>query len=271
MAPDRGQPLTPDLLALAERLARAAGEHALNARRTAVITAETKSSPTDMVTTYDRECELIITDGLVAARPDDAIVGEEGADRGGSSGIEWHIDPIDGTSNFFFDLPTWAVSVGARDADGPLVGAVYVPVLDEMFSALRGNGARLNGMPIAPRGATSLGDTLLATGFSYDPAVRAAHGELIGRIVGRVRDIRRLGAASVDMCFVACGRLDAYAEGGLHSWDVMAAQVIATEAGCTVTDFAGSSPVETEAVVAAPTIHDQVLSLFAGARAGSVS
>lgn len=263
--------MSSGLLALAEGLARTAGDHALQARRTTVVTAETKSSPTDLVTRYDRECERIITDGLVAARPDDAIVGEEGADRPGSSGIEWHIDPIDGTSNFFFDLPTWAVSIGARDAGGPLLGAVYVPVLDEMFTACRGEGARLNGRPIAPRGARTLGDTLLATGFSYDPTARSAHGKLIGEIVGRVRDIRRLGAASVDMCFVACGRVDAYAEGGLHSWDVMAAQVIAVESGCIVTDFAGNTPVETEAVVAAPSIHGQVLSLFADARAATVS
>lgn len=259
--------MTSGLLELAAGLARSAGTAALHARRTTVVTAETKSSPTDMVTRHDRECERIITEGLVSARPHDAIVGEEGACRTGTSGIEWHIDPIDGTTNFFFDLPTWAVSVGARDAEGPLLGAVYVPVLDEMFTARRGNGAHLNGQPIAPRGATTLGDTLLATGFSYDPAERSAHGELIGRIVGRVRDIRRLGAASVDMCFVACGRIDAYAEGGLHSWDVMAAQVIASEAGCTVTDFAGRSPVEREAVVAAPSIHAQVLDLFSGARA----
>ena len=250
------------LLSLAEELARQAGQVALKGRRTSEITADTKSTPTDLVTQFDRECEQIIVRGLSSARPDDAIVGEEGADRPGTSGIEWHIDPIDGTSNFFFDLPTWAVSIGARDADGPLLGAVYLPVLDEMFSALRGNGATLNGAPISPRGATTLADTLLATGFGYDPQKRAAHGRVVGSLMGRVRDLRRLGAASVDMCFVACGRLDAYVESGLHSWDVMAAQVIATEAGCTVTDLQGRSPVETEAVVAPPVLHPLVVEMF---------
>ena len=254
------------LLALAESLARQAGAVALEGRRTTEITADTKSTPTDMVTRFDRECERIIVDGICAVRPDDAIIGEEGADRPGTSGIEWHIDPIDGTSNFFFDLPTWAVSIGARDAAGPLLGVVFVPVLDEMFAAERGAGATLNGRQIVPRGVTDVDDALLATGFSYDPQRRSAHGEVLARIIGKVRDIRRLGAASVDMCFVACGRLDAYAEGGLHTWDVMAAQVIATEAGCTVTDFAGRSPVETEAVVAPPAIHGGILRLFADAR-----
>ena len=257
--------MSRELLDLAVSLARRAGDTALEGRRRGAVPADTKSTPTDMVTRFDRECERLITEGLSDARPQDAIVGEEGAERAGTSGIEWHIDPIDGTTNFFFGLPAWAVSVGARDESGPLLGAVYVPALGEMFSAVRGGGARLNGEPISPRGARTLSDTLLATGFSYDPAARAAHGRTVGRIVGRVRDIRRLGAASVDMCFVACGRLDAYAESGLHSWDVMAAQVIATEAGCSVTDFAGRAPVSTEAVVAAPTIHRQVLELFADA------
>lgn len=260
--------MTAGLLELATDLAHRAGTVALHGRRTAGITVDTKSSPTDMVTQFDRECERIIVEGISAARPHDAIVGEEGASRAGTTGIEWHVDPIDGTSNFFFGLPAWSVSIGACDAHGPLLGAVYVPVLDEMFSAERGRGARLNGSPIAPRGATTLADTLLGTGFSYDPARREAHGRLVGRIIGKVRDIRRLGAASVDICFVACGRLDAYAESGLHSWDVMAAQVIATEAGCTVTDFAGNSPVTTEAVVAPPAIHHQVLRMFADAQKG---
>ena len=257
-----------ELVRLASDLARRAGQMALVGRRENSLATETKSSSTDIVTQYDRECERLVVYGLRSARPQDAIVGEEGARRDGTSGIEWHIDPIDGTANYFFDLPTWAVSIGACDAQGPLVGAVYIPVLDEMFTAARGEGARLNGAPIHHRDVTTLDQTLLATGFGYDPAQRAAHGRVMAGIVGQVRDIRRLGAASVDMCFVACGRLDAYAESGLNTWDVMAAQVIATEAGCVVTDFEGQTPVTKEAVVAAPGIHSAVLKMFADAHAG---
>lgn len=254
-----------ELLATAERLARQAGLVALEGRRSGAVTADTKSSPTDMVTRYDRECERIIVEGLRKERPDDAIVGEEGTSTPGTSGIEWHIDPIDGTSNFFFDLPAWACSIGARDAEGPLVGAVYLPVLDEMFTATRGGGAFMNGRPIAPRGVTEVSQALLATGFGYDPDKRTAHGGVVARMVGRVRDIRRLGAASVDMCFVACGRLDAYCEGGLNSWDVMAARVVLTEAGCTVSDLRGGPAGDHEIIAAPPSIHGGIVSLYARA------
>jgi myo-inositol-1(or 4)-monophosphatase len=260
-----------ELLDVAETLARRAGEHALKGRRAhrgEGLGALTKSTPTDIVTRYDRECETIIVEGLTDARPHDAIVGEEGSARPGTSGIEWHIDPIDGTANFFFDLPAWSVSVGARDAEGPLVGAVYLPVLDEMFAAERGRGATMNGRPIAPRNTTELGQALLGTGFSYDPVARERHGRTVSRMVSRVRDIRRLGAASVDMCFVACGRLDAYLESGLHSWDVTAARVVLTEAGCTVSDLHGGPACDTEVIAASPGLHASIVSLYADAVGG---
>lgn len=254
------------LVDVAESLARRAGLTALEGRRSGDLGETTKSSPTDIVTRYDRLCERGIVDGLASARPDDAIVGEEGASRPGTSGVEWHIDPIDGTANYFFGLPTWSVSVGARDANGPLAGAVYLPVLDEMFTASRGGGAFLNGAPISPRDVTSVADALLATGFGYDPVARAAHGRTVANMVGRVRDIRRLGAASVDMCFVACGRLDAYLEGGLNSWDIMAAWLVLTEAGCLVTDFSGGPVTPAEVLAAPPSIHGAIMELHDAAR-----
>jgi len=254
-----------DLVALAAALARRAGGIALEGRRGGDMGATTKSSPTDIVTLYDRMCEETIVTGLADARPHDAVVGEEGTSRPGTSGIEWHIDPIDGTANYFFGLPTWAVSIGACDAEGPLAGAVYLPVLDEMFTASRGGGAFLNGAPIAPRDVRSLPDALLATGFGYDPAAREAHGRTVANMVGHVRDIRRLGAASVDMCFVACGRLDAYVEGGLNSWDIMAARLVLTEAGCVVTDYAGGPVTPEEVIAAAPAIHGPLVALRARA------
>lgn len=255
------------LLEIAESLARRAGQHALSGRQgdNGRLEVDTKTTPTDIVTRYDRECEEIIVTGLASLFPHDAIVGEEGASRPGTSGIEWHIDPIDGTANYFFDLPTWAVSIGARDADGPLVGAVYLPVLDEMFSAARGSGATLNGRRIIPRGITDLSQALLGTGFSYDPVARGRHGRAVARMVARVRDIRRLGAASVDMCFVACGRLDAYVEAGLHSWDVTAARLVLTEAGCTVSDLHGGPASDSEVIAASPGLHSAVVALYADA------
>jgi myo-inositol-1(or 4)-monophosphatase len=254
-----------ELLGIAERLARAAGVTALAGRRSGDLGTSTKSSPTDMVTKYDRLCETLIVDGIMSARPDDAIVGEEGANRPGSTGIEWHIDPIDGTTNFVFDQPNWSVSIGVCDGDGPLVGAVYVPVLDEMFTAVRGGGAFRNGSSITPRPVTSVADALVATGFSYDPESRRRHGRTVAHMVGSIRDLRRLGAASVDMCFVACGRLDAYVEGGLNSWDIMAAQLVATEAGCVVSDFAGGPVTPHEVITSSPGIHRGIIELFARA------
>lgn len=255
------------LVDVAAALARRAGLIALEGRRGGDLGESTKSSPTDIVTRYDRLCEQEIVGGLLAVRPDDAVVGEEGASRPGTSGVSWHIDPIDGTANYFFGLPTWSVSVGACDADGPLAGAVYLPVLDEMFTASRGGGAFMNGTRISPRGVTAVADALLATGFGYDPAARAAHGRTVANMVGKVRDIRRLGAASVDMCFVACGRLDAYVEGGLNSWDIMAAQLVLTEAGCIVTDFSGGPVSPAEVLAAAPSIHRGIMELHDAARA----
>ena len=254
-----------EFLDIAERLARQAGTIALDGRRSGELGTTTKSSPTDMVTKYDRMCETLIVDGISSARPHDAIVGEEGADTPGSTGIEWHIDPIDGTTNFVFDQPNWSVSIGVCDADGPLAGAVYVPVLDEMFTAVRGGGAFRNGQPISPRPVSSVGDALVATGFSYDPQKRARHGRTVARMVGSIRDLRRLGAASVDICFVACGRLDAYVEGGLNSWDIMAAQLVATEAGCTVSDFAGGPVNPREVIASSPAIHRGIIDLLARA------
>ena len=137
-----------ELRSIAETLARQAGDMALRGRKSGDVTATTKSSPTDMVTQYDKASEELITAGLAQICADDAIVGEEGASKSGTSGITWHIDPIDGTSNFFFDIPMWAVSIGAVDEHGPLAGAVYVPALGEMFSAARNEGATMNGTTI---------------------------------------------------------------------------------------------------------------------------
>ncbi|MEY4366079.1 MAG: hypothetical protein RLZZ305_1423 [Actinomycetota bacterium] len=250
-----------ELLGTAEKLARKAGAHALAGRAQGDFAVATKSTSTDIVTRYDRECETMIVGGLRELRPDDAIVGEEGASSPGTTGIEWHVDPIDGTVNYLYGLPGWAVSVGARDADGPIVGAVYVPALDEMFCAARGGGATLNGRPVSVNDATSLPMALVATGFAYDASVRARQGAVVSAMIGGVRDIRRLGAASVDLCFVACGRLDAYFEAGLHSWDTMAARLVVTEAGGTVSSLDGGPVRDDEIMAAAPGVHAALVDL----------
>jgi myo-inositol-1(or 4)-monophosphatase len=255
--------LSRDLLVVAEDLARAAGDMALRGRKSGDVAATTKSSPTDMVTQYDKASEELITSGLTARRPHDGIIGEEGASVSGSSGITWHIDPIDGTSNFYFDIPMWAVSIGAVDDSGPLVGVVYAPALGEMYTAIRGEGAFLNGSPIHVRNNSELSDALVCTGFSYRVHERTQHAQRVAQMVTHIRDIRRFGAAAIDLCFVACGRYDAYFEEHLHSWDLIAGQVIATEAGAIVTNYAGESVTPAQVLAAQPGIQQQLVQLIA--------
>ena len=257
------QSLGRELRSIAEQLARSAGDMALKGRKSGDVAATTKSSPTDLVTQYDKASEEMVTAGLRELRPDDGIVGEEGASREGTSGITWHIDPIDGTSNFFFDIPMWAVSIGAVDENGPLAGAVYVPALGEMFSASRGNGATMNGSPISARHNTLLSDALVGTGFSYRANERGAHARRVAQMITEVRDIRRLGAAAIDLCFVACGRYDAYFEENLQSWDLVAGQIIATEAGAIVTDFVGNTVTPRQVLAAQPGVQAALIQLIA--------
>ena len=181
---------------------------------------------------------MLIVSELRRARPHDAIVGEEGASQPGSTGLEWHLDPIDGTVNFVYDLPTWCTSVGVLDANGAVAGAVYVPVLDELFSAARGCGATLNGEPIATSTVSSIDLALVGTGFSYSPQRRREQAARVATMLPLVRDVRRFGSAAIDLCLVACGRLDAYFEQYLNSWDMAAGVLIAAEAGATCSDFA---------------------------------
>jgi fructose-1,6-bisphosphatase/inositol monophosphatase family enzyme len=254
--------LAAGLRALAERLAREAGQMVRAGRVAGITGTATKSSRTDMVTEFDRAAEALIVDGLRRARPDDAIVGEEGTDAAGTSGIRWLIDPIDGTTNFLYGLPGFAVSVAALDDDGALAGAVYVPVTDEMFSAAVGAGATLGGQAIRCGTTTDLADALVATGFSYLPERRRTQAARLGSLLPSVRDIRRLGAASVDLCYVAAGRFDAYFEQWLGPWDIAAGELIAREAGCRSGAFDGGPAGPSELLVAAPQLFDQMVGLL---------
>ena len=256
-----------ELRLLAERLARAAGAQALAGRRSLGVgqpaTHDTKSTATDPVTEFDRAAEALIVGELRRLRPDDGIVGEEGANVTGTSGIDWHLDPIDGTVNFVYDLPMWCTSVAAVDAQGSVAGAVYAPVLDEMFSAARHGGATLNAAPLTCSAPTALDMALVGTGFSYLPERRRAQGARVAAMIPLVRDIRRYGSAALDLCLTASGRLDAYFEEHLNSWDIAAGILIAAEAGAVTTDLRGGPVSTSGVVVAGPGIHAALVDLIA--------
>ena len=198
-----GLPDLHDLAELAEQVGRRAAGLLLDGLDRERTSVSTKSSGTDMVTEIDRASEQLIVDALLAARPDDGILGEEGASRPGTSGIRWVIDPLDGTTNYLYRFPAWCVSVALEDDDGGLVGVVHNPVSGETFRASRGGGAELNGAPIRVRDTGDLGRALVATGFGYDPDVRRGQAEVLLRLLPHVRDVRRAGAAALDLCHVA--------------------------------------------------------------------
>ncbi|MEZ5216323.1 MAG: inositol monophosphatase family protein [Ilumatobacteraceae bacterium] len=240
-----------DLLALAGELALRAGALVREGRRRGDLGADTKSSSTDVVTVYDRASEELIVGELRRHRPDDGLLGEEGAEQDGTTGVRWLIDPIDGTTNYLYDLAGYAVSIAAEDDEGGLVGAVYLPATDELFTAQRGGGARCNGATIRCSELTDVRTALVGTGFGYTPERRAAQGARAARLLPSIRDIRRFGAAAADLCYVAAGRLDGYYEQYLNPWDVAAGTLIAREAGAVVSTFAGS-PGEPNGLLAAP-------------------
>jgi myo-inositol-1(or 4)-monophosphatase len=259
-----------DLRALAESLARGAGEIAFAGRRAATeaggLTGDTKSSRTDLVTEYDRAAETHVVERLRLLRPDDAIVGEEGTADDGTSGYAWYVDPIDGTTNFVYDQPAWSCSVGVAHDGQMIAGAVFVPRLDEMFTAALGAGATCNGRPIHASPETDLSLALVGTGFGYRAEVRRAQVEELLHLITRVRDVRRLGSAAVDLCMVACGRLDVYYERHLNSWDAAAGELIAREAGAITSDFAGGPARPDELVAAAPGLHGAFLAVLGSGR-----
>ena len=233
--------MTADL-ELAERAARAAGEVLMTYYGRPPEGLASKSSETDLVSDADREAERAVRDLLRAERPDDGLLAEEGSDRSGPSGRRWVVDPLDGTINFLYGFPAWAVSVALEDADGMAVGVVHSPVHAETFSAVRGEGARLEGRPLRVRDRRELERAMVATGFSYEAERRAEQAEIIRRLLPRARDIRRAGAAALDLAWVAAGRLDAFYERGLQAWDRAAGDLLVREAGGAVADLDGDPP-----------------------------
>lgn len=252
--------LAGELLALATTLATRVGDTALAGRRLGLQNVETKSTPTDMVTEYDRATEREIVATLRRLRPDDAIVGEEDGSHDGTSGITWIVDPIDGTTNFLYDLPMWTVSIGIHDREGGLCGVVYAPALRETFTAIRGRGAFLNGHRITCSDVADPTRALVGTGFNYSPANRVAQANRFPRFIDKIRDVRRLGSASLDLCFVACGRYDAYFEEHLFPWDLAAGSLVASEAGACVE--ATDGPTALAVLAANPVLFPQIKSIL---------
>jgi myo-inositol-1(or 4)-monophosphatase len=240
------------LLEIAVAVAREAARLIVDERPTGGPTvAATKSSATDIVTEMDRRAEALIARRLAAHRPDDGFLGEESGARPGSSGITWVVDPIDGTVNYLYEIPSYAVSIAARDGDQVVAGVVVNARSGEVWTASRGDGAFLDGRPVRVNSAPDLSLALIATGFGYDSARRGRQASVLQQVLPRVRDVRRAGAASLDLCAVACGRVDGYYEQGLKPWDLAAGGLIAQEAGARVAGL-GGKPAGEALVLAAP-------------------
>jgi myo-inositol-1(or 4)-monophosphatase len=226
----------------------------------------TKSTPTDLVSDADLAAEAAIRAVLGARRPEDAILGEEegasGPPRPGAGALRWVVDPLDGTVNYLFGIPMFAVSVACEDPDGAVAGVVLDPLREECFAATRSGSAALNGQPLdEPERASDLALAMVATGFGYDAVMRERQAAVIGRVLPRVRDIRRTGAAALDLAWCACGRFDAYYERGLKRWDLAAGTLICSRAGLPVRPLpaVGGDP---EGVVVAPKgLIEELLSL----------
>jgi myo-inositol-1(or 4)-monophosphatase len=254
--------VTDDLLGLAITAARAAGTLLRERFRAPQAEVETKTSPTDMVSDADRAAEAMIAEGIRSERPDDSVLGEETGEDFGQSGLRWIVDPLDGTTNYLFGIPHWAVSIACEDSEGVFAGVVFDPLRDELFTARRGNGASLNGEPVAVSDAEDLSRALIGTGFSYRPEERAVAASLLPRVLPEVRDIRRAGAASLDLVWVAAGRLDGFYESGLAPWDRAAGSLIAAEAGARVASMPALGPSGDGVIAAGPGIFEELRALL---------
>jgi myo-inositol-1(or 4)-monophosphatase len=242
--------LHDELLELALRVAREAGELVRTRREAGVTVAATKSSATDVVTDADRASEALVLARILEVRPDDGILGEEGSDTAGTSGVRWVVDPIDGTVNYFLGLPQYAVSIGVEIDGDVQVGVVVNAATRDEYAAIRGRGATRNGQPIAVREARPLELSVISTGFNYRPDVRARQAAAVAQLLLGVADIRRFGSCALDLCALATGASDGYVEEGCMPWDHAAGGLIAEEAGAVVEVRRGASGLDL--VVAAP-------------------
>lgn len=244
---------------VAVMVAAEAAELVVEARRSALQHVSTKSSATDPVTMGDRLAERLIRERLAELRPGDAVLGEEegGESPSGADGVCWVVDPIDGTVNYMYGFPWYSVSVAAQLDGVTVAGAVVEPASGRRWSAVRDGGAFVDGAPLRVSPADRLELSLVATGFAYQPERRVRQAEVLGRLLGNVRDIRRTGSAALDLCMVAAGWVDAYFEHGLSKWDWAAGSLIAQEAGAVV-ELPGSGELGDAILAATPGIAEQL-------------
>jgi myo-inositol-1(or 4)-monophosphatase len=251
--------VSEDLLAVAVEAARAAAV-VLVERYEAVggpRDLQTKSTPTDLVSAADLDAERAIRDVLARRRPDDAILGEEGDEVAGTSGLRWVVDPLDGTVNYLFGLPQWCVSVACEGR----AGAILDPIRGELFEVVAGRSATLDGEPVRASGRTELATALVATGFAYDAGVRERQAETIGRVIPRVADIRRMGSAALDLAWTAAGRYDAFFERGVSAWDIAVGTMLCATAGLEVRELAPRDGLPGGVLAAPAAIADELLEL----------
>ena len=248
-------------LELAERAARAAGDVLLSYYGQAPEGLASKTSVTDPVSDADREAERTIRDLLLGERLCEPSSPRMPSSGRSDSGRTWIVDPLDGTVNFLYGLRTWAVSIALEDEDGLAAGVVFDPVDSECFTAVRGQGARMNGNAIRVNGCARLERAMVATGFSYVAEERAQQAHLLLELLPRIRDVRRAGAAALDLAYVAAGRIDAYYERGLKRWDEAAGLLLVAEAGGSLADLEG----EPHGVIAAatPQLFDELAAFVA--------
>jgi myo-inositol-1(or 4)-monophosphatase len=223
-----------------------------------------KSTPTDLVSEADLLAQRLIREQLASRRPQDGFLGEEGGDEPGSSGLRWVVDPLDGTVNFLFGIPQWAVSIAVQDGEGSLAGAIYDPARDELFTASRGGRPTLNGTAILAPRRTDLPTAMLATGLAYDSRVRAAQAQVLARVIPRVRDIRRFGSAALDLAWTAAGRFDAYFERTVKPWDIAAGTLICEATGLRVVELPVHDDLPWGILVAPPALCEPLLELVGG-------
>jgi len=258
---------TGALLDLAMRGARAAGVE-LMARYGHVQGLNNKSSATDPVSDADRAAERILVELITGERPDDGLLGEEGAARDSRSGLRWVIDPLDGTVNYLYELDNFAVSVAVEDPDGALVGVVHSPTNGRTYHAIRGAGAAVDGRGLRVNNPVPMERALIATGFGYSAQRRRDQAAVVSALLPRIRDIRRIGSAALDLCALAAGAVDGYFEEGVQAWDVAAGGLIAREAGA---QYAVVTPTgaETGALAAGPALFRELRDALAEFSAGA--
>jgi myo-inositol-1(or 4)-monophosphatase len=251
---------TDALLDVAVHCARTAGALLLERFGSERVLA-TKSTSTDLVSAADLAAEAAVRDILARRAPADAIMGEEGDDTAGTSGRRWIVDPLDGTVNYLYGLPQWCVSIACEG----LVAAIYDPNRDELFTATADGPARCNGIDLAPAPPEDLAHALVATGFGYDARRRELQAQAAARVIPRARDIRRGGAAALDLAWTAAGRLDAYYERGVNLWDVVAGELLAERAGLRVARLEPVGELPWGTLVAHAAILEELHPLVAGA------